>query len=174
MGTTKRGDEPTLDLTRPPTPSTAADGSVSVVELKSEAEARTAMRKLFGDVATIDRPQMYNVKGGTLVDQDVDGTETFLVADDFRQHCPRCDKHRFHDIYAELGGAPIVQCRTYAHCRDCGFESSRGEPKNVGTADALTTAVGEPTPHRAAGDAERRIRRRRAAQRQARRKNRAR
>jgi hypothetical protein len=132
----------------------------------SDQAARDELRQLFRDFPRIYQPQRYNVKGGRLVGQETDGTETHLIAEDYRQHCPKCGKHRFHDVYCEIGGAPVITCRTFAHCRDCGHESEGKNPEPVGELGDVTPA--EQGTGRLKSTRERKIRRQ--AQRKARRK----
>ncbi|MDH5644470.1 MAG: hypothetical protein OEZ01_00595 [Candidatus Heimdallarchaeota archaeon] len=61
-----------------------------------------------------------------LVDQDHDGTETYLVGSDVRTECKRCGKWKIHDVFGEVAGDAAggrVAVRFVLHCRDCGHET---------------------------------------------------
>ena len=63
--------------------------------------------------------------------ESFDDEDLYIIAEDQRMHCPKCDKYRYHDIYGTVAGDEIITVKVITHCRDCGFEIEK-DPQPIG------------------------------------------
>jgi len=60
-----------------------------------------------------------------------DDEDLYIISENQRMHCPKCNQYRFHDIYGTVAGEAIITVKIITHCRDCGFEVEQA-PQPVG------------------------------------------
>lgn len=48
--------------------------------------------------------------------------DVYIISENERLHCPKCNQYRYHDVYGSVAGENIITVKVFTHCLDCGFE----------------------------------------------------
>jgi hypothetical protein len=70
------------------------------------------------------------VNQGRLIGSDSE-TDTYILREDDRIFCPKCQKYRYHDVFADISGHDLITMEVISHCRDCHHEISQ-PPQMIG------------------------------------------
>jgi len=66
-------------------------------------------------------PQRPKLNQGRIIDS-TPTEDQYILQEDQRLHCVKCNAYRYHDIFGVVSGDEIITIKIITHCRDCGFE----------------------------------------------------
>ena len=63
--------------------------------------------------------------------ESFDDEDNYILAENQRLNCVKCNRYTNHDIYGVVSGDEIIAVSVITHCRDCGLEIKQ-DPKPIG------------------------------------------